>query len=130
MLETFLEWMGAGDKAIATMGPVMSIALAALGGSGITQALKFPLVELLPDKWENWAIRLMAMGWTWLLLHWLADLPPALEVIVAAAQPYAYTGVMAVLRHRWPWLEATRTAGSARPSDEAQTALEQRRAGQ
>ena len=130
MLDQILSWMGAGDRAIATMGPVLAIALAALGGSGITQALKFPLVELVPERWESSAIRLVAMVSTWFLLHWLSDLPPPLEVIIAVAQPFGYRAVTRFINHRWPWMEATRTVGSARPSEEAQAALEQRRAGQ
>lgn len=127
MLDDILRWLAAGDTAIVTMGPLVALALAMLGGSGVTQLLKFPLARIIPAAWSDWAIRLLAILSTWLLLSWLAELPRALEVIVAVAQPYAYTGVMRVIRHRWPWLEATRAAGSVQPSDAAQEALLARR---
>ena len=123
MLDTLLKWIAAGDQAINGMGPVIAIAIALLGASGFTQLLKFPLVELVPDKWEKWTIRLVAIGSTFALLHWLSDLRTALELSIACLQPYAYSAAMAIMRRRWPWLEATRAAGSVRPSDTAVEAL-------
>lgn len=127
MLDTLLTWVAAGDQAVLTMGPVLATALAMLGGSAATQLLKFPLAGLLPDRWRDWSIRLLAILSTWAALHWLTRLPPMLEVVLALAQPYAYTLAMRVVRHHWPWLEATRLAGSAQPSEAAQEALLARR---
>ena len=129
MLENILRWVAAGDSAIVTMGPVAAIALAMLGGAGVTQAAKFLLVELVPERWEKFAIRVTAIAATFVLLHLLADLVLALELVVAFAQPFAYLAFKALVRNRWPWLEATRAVGSVRPSEEARAALEQRRAG-
>jgi hypothetical protein len=129
MLENILRWVAAGDSAITSMGPIVAIALSMLGGYGITQFLKFPLVELVPDRLEKWCVRAVATAATWLLLHWLADLPLPLELVVAFLQPPVYTTLMAITRHRWPWLEATRSLGSARPSEDAREALLQRRDG-
>jgi hypothetical protein len=129
MLENILRWVAAGDSAISDMGPIVAIALAMLGGFGITQFLKFPLVELVPDRIEKWCIRAVATLATWVLVHWLADLPAPLELVVAFLQPPLYSTLMSISRHRWPWLEATRSMGSARPSEDARAALLDRRDG-
>lgn len=130
MLNTLLEWMGAGDAAIATMGPMMSIALAWLGSFGITQTLKFPLSRVLPPIWRSWSIRLVAMATCWVCAHFIGELPNMVELVVAVTQPLAYTVAMSVVRHWWPWLEAGKVLGSAKPSQEAQDAMAQRKAGQ
>lgn len=127
MLETLTRWIAAGDQAVLTMGPVVATALAMLGASGLTQMLKFPVARALPEAAATYAIRWLAIVTTWAMLHFLAPLPFVLEVILALAQPYAYTAVMRLIRHRWPWLEATRLAGSAQPSEAATEALLQRR---
>lgn len=128
MLDQVLKWVAAGDAALVTMGPVVAIALAMLGGAGITQALKFWLVQYIENQdAERQAIQMLATLVTGALLVWFADLHPALVVIVAFAQPYAYKLVARLIRHRWPWLEATKAAGSLRPSDEARRALLDRR---
>lgn len=127
MLETLLKWIAAGDEAVLTMGPIVATALAMLGGSAFTQLVKFPLAGLLPDRWVDWSIRTLAIVSTWVALHWLTQLPPMLELVLALAQPYAYTLVMRLIRHRWPWLEATKLAGSVEPSEAATEALLQRR---
>jgi len=130
MLNTLLEWMGAGDQAIRTMGPVLSIALAWLGGFGFTQAVKFPIAQLLDARWHNWVTRTVAVMSSWACAHYVGDLPNMVEFIVAMLQPAAYSVGMGVLRHWWPWLEAGKVLGSAKPSQEAQDAMAQRKAGQ
>lgn len=127
MLETLLKWIAAGDEAVLAMGPIVATALAMLGGSAFTQLVKFPLAGLLPDRWVDWSIRTLAIASTWVALHWLTHLPVMLELVLALAQPYAYTLAMRLIRHRWPWLEATKLAGSAQPSDQARAALLDRR---
>lgn len=127
MLDTLLKWISAGDQAITGMGPIVATALAMLGASGLTQMLKFPLARLVPDAWTEYAIRWLAILSTWLALHFLTRLPLALEVVLSLAQPYAYTVVMRVIRHRWPWLEAGRVLGSAQPSDQAMSAMLERK---
>lgn len=127
MLETLIQWIAAGDRAVLTMGPIVATALAMLGGSALTQLVKFPLADVLPERWLDWSIRVLAIVCTWFALHWLTRLPPMLELVLALAQPYAYTLTMRLIRHRWPWLEATRVVGSAQPSDQAVAALLDRR---
>jgi len=127
MLDLIVKWIAAGDQAITGMGPVTATALAMLGAAGFTQMFKFPLARRLPDEWATYAIRWLAIVSTWLALHYLAALPFALEVVLALAQPYVYTVVMRLIRHRWPWIEAGKVLGSARPSDESQEALRVRR---
>ena len=127
MLDLILKWISAGDQAITGMGPVTATALAMLGASSVTQMLKFPLAQVLDERWLAWTIRLLAVVLTWLALHYLTRLPFALEVVLAVAQPYAYTVVMRVIRHRWPWLEAGKVLGSAQPSEIAQHLLRVRR---
>lgn len=130
MLKTLLEWMGAGDAAIASMGPMMSIALAWLGSFGITQTLKFPLCRVLPQEWSAWIIRLVAMISCWLCAHYIGELPNMVELVVAVSQPLAYKVAMSLVRHWWPWLEAGKVLGSAAPSQAAQDAMAQRKGGQ
>lgn len=127
MLDLIRDWISAGDQAILGMGPVVATALAMLGAAGFTQMLKFPLARRLPDEWATYAIRWLAIISTWLALHFLTRLPPALEIILALVQPVAYTVVMRSVRHRWPWIEAGKVLGSAQPSEEAQDALRVRR---
>lgn len=127
MLDTLLKWIAAGDTAITGMGPIVATALAMLGAAGFTQMFKFPLARRLSDEYATYAIRWLAIGSTWLALHFLTDLPLPLEVVLALAQPYAYTFTMRSIRHRWPWLEAGKMLGSARPSETAQEALRARR---
>lgn len=129
MLQTVLEWMGAGDSAIARMGPVLAIVLAWLGGFGITQAIKFPLSRALPGAWASWSIRSVAVLSTWFCAHFLGELPNMLEAVVAFCQPLAYSVAMGLVRHWWPWLEAGRVLGSAAPSQSAQDAAASRRGG-
>jgi len=127
VLDLILKWISAGDQAITGMGPVVATALAMLASSSVTQLIKFPLAQLLEGRWLEWTVRVLAVALTWLALHTLTRLPPALEVVLAAAQPYVYTLVMRLIRHRWPWIEAGKVLGSARPSDESQEALRVRR---
>lgn len=128
MLEAILRWVGAGDAAILTMGPVLAIALAMVGGYGITQAVKYPLSTVLSGPWCRWATRVIAVASTAGLLLWLSDLPPALALVVGAAQPLVYGITMAVVRRRWPWLEATILLGSSAPDPAALEARAARRA--
>lgn len=127
MLEQLLQWIAAGDAAIAGMGPVVATALAMLGAAGFTQMLKFPLTRVVQGEHATYAVRWLAILSTWLALHGLTRLPLALELVLSLAQPYAYTVVMRLIRHRWPWLEAGKVLGSAQPSVKAVDALLQRR---
>lgn len=116
MLTEILRWLGAGDAAIATMGPVLAIALAMLGGYGVTQACKFPLSVWLDGEWRRWLTRMVSVASTTVLAVWLGDIVPPLALIVGAVQPAVYGITMAIVRRRWPWLEATILLGSADPS--------------
>jgi len=127
VLDLILKWISAGDQAITGMGPIVATALAMLAAASVTQLLKFPLAQLLGERWLAWTIRLLAVVLTWLALHYLTRLPFALELVLAVAQPYAYTVVMRVIRHRWPWLEAGKVLGSAQPSEIAQHLMRVRR---
>lgn len=129
MLDEILRWLGAGDAAITTMGPVLTILCAMLGGYGLTQAAKFPLKRLIPAAWSDWIVRTFAVVVTTVLAYALDGLGFALSLVVGVLQPWAYTVAMAVIRRRWPWLEATHVAGSASPSLESVTALTIRRGG-
>jgi hypothetical protein len=120
MLDLVLKWMGAGDTAIATMGPVLTIAFAWLGGFAITQAFKFPLDKLIGNgQWHAWITRMFAVCATWLLAHYLNGLIGWLEVIVAFLQPIAYGVALSVITKYWPWIEATKVMGKIEPSAEA-----------
>jgi len=127
VLDLIVKWISAGDQAIVGMGPIVATALAMLGASSVTQMIKFPLAQVLDERWLAWTIRLLAVVLTWLALHYLTRLPLALELVLAVAQPYAYTVVMRVIRHRWPWLEAGKVLGSAQPSEIAQHLMRVRR---
>ncbi len=127
MLEELLQWLGAGDAAILGMGPIIASVLAMLGGFGATQLMKFPIKRLIPATWSDYLVRTFAVIVTFAFAHGLGELPLALELVIAGLQPIAYTWSMAVIRRRWPWLEATRTVGSAQPSAGAVAALQARR---
>ena len=129
MLDLIVKWIQAGDAAITGMGPVVATALAMLGGSSLTQLLKFPLARAVPDEWTVYAVRWLAILTTWLALHYLTHLPVMLELVLALAQPYAYTLTMRVIRRRWPWLEAGKALGSTQPSEASIDALVERKAG-
>lgn len=128
MLDLIREWIAAGDQAITGMGPIVATALAMLGASGFTQLAKFPLARLVPAGWADWSIKALAVVSTGIALHWLADLPVMLELVLSVAQPYGYTLAMRVIRRFWPWLEAGRVLGSAQPSEASQEAMRARRA--
>lgn len=123
MLTEILRWLGAGDAAIATMGPVLAIALSMIGGYGITQAAKFPLSVVIGDalrgELRRWLTRTVSVVATAALLLALSDLPPPLAIIAGVVQPAVYGITMAIVRRRWPWLEATILLGSAAPSAES-----------
>ena len=128
MLEQLLRWIAAGDAALLAMSPIVATALAMLGAAAFTQTIKFALVEIVPDSWEDWSIRVFAISVTWLFLNALtSSLPWVVELILALLQPRAYTITVRVMRHYWPWLEATAAVGSARPSEGAIAALAKRR---
>lgn len=128
MLDQLLKWIAAGDAALLGNSPIVAIVLAMTGAAGITQTLKFWLMRLINDETvERWTIRVVAVALTWALLTWLSGLELGVTIVIAFIQPYAYTCVMAVIRHRWPWIEATKAAGSVRPSEDARAALLQRR---
>lgn len=119
MLEHILKWMGATDDAILAMGPVLSIAIAWLGGYGLTQTVKFIMERVIPDDWYDWAVRVFAIMVTFGFAWELSDMPPILCAAVAVVQPRIYSLSMAVVRKRWPWLEAGFIAGSANPAPDA-----------
>lgn len=119
MLDEILKWMGAGDQAITAMGPVLTIILACIGGYAVTQTAKFPIAEFSLPSRAKWWTRGVSILATWLFAHYLGELPVMLEVLVALTQPVLYTLTMRIVRHRWPWLEATRTVGSADPSNQS-----------
>lgn len=127
MLTEVLQWLGASDEAIVKMGPSIAIVLALLGGYGITQLLKFPLAEFVIDRWRDWTIRAVAVPATWLCAHYIGGLPPVVQIVVAVSQPLAYTLVIGIVRHYWPWLEAGKVAGSVAPSDQAIIAMRDRK---
>lgn len=127
MLDTVLQWLGAGDRAIASMGPSVAIALSLLGGFGVTQFLKFPIAKFVTDGWRDYAIRAVAVGSTWAFAHGLGDLPTGVELVVAFGTLYAYKLVNSIVRHYWPWLEAGWILGSAAPSEDAKRAMAERR---
>lgn len=129
MLDEILRWVAAGDSAINGMGPIAATLLAMLGASGFTQLMKFPMAALITsERWLDWSIKAFAVSVTVIALALLnRDMPVVLVFVLAMAQPYVYTAAMRVIRKYWPWLEATKVAGSAVPSEQAVAALQQRK---
>ena len=126
MLDEILRWLGAGNTLIRDMGPVITLALGMLAGYGITQWVKFPIYEHVSEKWAAWWTRAVSVASTFVVLWTISDLSVAVCAAVGLAQPLLYTVTMALVRHYWPWLEATRLVGSADPSDEALVAQARR----
>lgn len=131
MLDNILRWVGAGDAAITAMGPLMTIALAWLFGGGLTQFVKFPLNAWLGARAPgcyDWCVRAVAVAATAGFAHVLSEaLPWPLELGAGVTQILAYHAFRAVVKRRWPWLEASLLVGSATPSDKAVEAKADRR---
>lgn len=119
MLDEVLRWAGAGDQAITAMGPTVAIALALLGGFGVTQFLKFLIAEFVTDRWRAFVIRLVAVVSTWCFAHSIGGLPTGVELVVAFSTLFVYWLVQTTLWHYFPWLEAGKIVGSAVPSNDA-----------
>ena len=129
MIESIVKWVSAGDSMFANMGPILSIALAMVGGFGITQLIKFPIAGLLSDRWRDWTIRTTGIVATWFVATLIGNLPWQIDMVVAVSQPFAYRGVMGAIRKFWPWLEAGKVLGSAAPSEASMNAMRARRHG-
>lgn len=119
MLEQLIRALQAGDQIIGSMGAFTGMVLAMVAGMSLTQVVKFPLARLVNDAWLDWTIRLVGIAATWLIARLIVSLPAPLPLITALAQPIVYRGAMGVIRHWWPWLEAGKVLGSARPSEAA-----------
>lgn len=132
MLEDALQFLGAGDKALATMGPVLTILLAWFGGGALAQALKYPLSRAVQDGPSfDWSVRTLAVLATIGFAHYLSkSLPGALEVVVGFLQPVAYWASLRLIRRFWPWLEVYPAVGSCTPPPTAFQAAAERRADQ
>jgi len=126
MLEEILKWLGAGNGVVREMGPVVAILFGSLAGYGVTQFVKFPIYENVSERWAAWWTRAVSVASTFAVTWAISDLSPAVCAAVALAQPLLYTVTMALVRHYWPWLEATRIMGSADPSGEALVAQARR----
>lgn len=126
MLDEILRWLGAGNTLIRDMGPVITLALGMLAGYGITQWVKFPIYEHVSEKWAAWWTRSVSIVSTAAVTYAIGTLPAWVCVAVGLGQPLLYTVTMALVRHYWPWLEATRIMGSADPSGEALVAQARR----
>lgn len=128
MLDTVLSWLGAGDSAIATMGPVITIALAWLFGGALTQFLKFPLNFWIDDSTRyDFAVRALAVVSTTAFAHYLSDsLPIPVEIGVGLSQVFAYHAFRSAVRRWWPWLEVSPLVGSVNPSPRAMSAKRER----
>lgn len=111
---------------MSAMGPMVAILFASLAGYGVTQFVKFPIYENVSEKWAAWWTRAVSVASTFVVLWTISDLSVAVCAAVGLAQPLLYTVTMALVRHYWPWLEATRLVGSADPSDEALVAQARR----
>lgn len=130
MLQTILDWIGAGDSVLLKMGPVAVIAVSMFAGFALTQAVKFPLARHVPDAWREWSIRTFGIVATWAFARVLGELPLGLELVAALGQPFAYFVVVGAI-HRWfPWVEAGRVLGSAAPSETAVQLRAERKGGQ
>lgn len=120
MLETILQWMGAGDQALSLMGPVLTIALAWLFGGALTQWLKFPLSRAGTGVWYDWTVRTLAISSTAAFAHFLSDaLTWPVEIGVGVSQALAYKGAVALMRKYAPWLETSKIIGSVTPPESA-----------
>ena len=89
-----LQALGAGDTALATMGPTLTIILALLGGLAVGQLVKWPLYLLVKGEAHGYLVRICAVYATWCFAHFLSNhLSVPLEVLVALFQPILYLGL-------------------------------------
>lgn len=128
MLDEILEWMGAGDAAIAAMGPLMTWVLAVLFGTGFTQFVKFWIARQVADiGLYDWTVRAVAVASTAVFAHVLSDaLAWPFEVGIGFSQLFVYHGSRAAIRRWWPWLEVYKAVGSVDPPEAARTAQARR----
>jgi hypothetical protein len=128
MLDEILKWMGAGDAAIATMGPLMTWLLAVLFGTGFTQFVKFWAARQILDLGlYDWTVRAIAVASTTLFAHVLSDaLPWPFEVGIGFSQLFFYHGSRAAIRRWFPWLEVYPVVGSVIPPQAAVDAQRKR----
>ena len=119
MIDMIVQALQAGDGVLKDMGAFTGAVLAMIAGMSLTQVIKFPIAKVLGDGWREWTIRITGIIATWSIARLIVSLPAPLPVITALAQPFVYTGAMAVIRHFWPWMEAGKLVGSAAPSEEA-----------
>lgn len=131
MLDNLLRWMGAGDAAIATMGPVLTIALAWLFGGGLAQFVKFPLYYWINDaRAYDFAVRAFAIAATTAFAHFLSEaLTWPVEIGVGLSQVLAYHGFRSAVRRWWPWLETNHVVGSVSPPASAYRARREKERG-
>lgn len=124
MLDEILKWMGAGDAAIATMGPLATWALAVLFGSGLTQFAKFWIARKMNDEGlYDWTVRAVAVVSCAVFAHFLSDAVPWIfEIGIGVSQVIIYHGSRAAIRRWWPWLETSKAVGSVCPPNEARIA--------
>ena len=117
MLEEVLKWLGAGDEAINSMGPLITIAIAVVGGGFFTQVVKFWLRRgIKDDGLFDWCTRAVAVLATFVLAYYLGDAVPGwLAAVVGVCQPGIYHLGISTIRRYWPWLEASKMVGSVNP---------------
>lgn len=132
MLEDILKYAGAGDAALRTMGPVLTILLSWIGGGAVAQFLKYPISRAVQDGAAfDWTVRTVAVLSAFGFAHVLSgSVTTPLEVVAAVTQPIAYWASLRLIRRFWPWLEVHPAVGSVTPPASAFVAAAERAADQ
>jgi hypothetical protein len=131
MLDTVLKWLGAGDQALTTMGPIITWMLSCLFGGSLAQWVKYPISRKIADSGlYDWTVRAIAIASTTAFAHILSESVTApFEVGFGLSQPLVYHLGRAAIRKWIPWAEAaTPLIGSASPPQSAYDALAKRQA--
>ena len=126
MLQQLMEWAGYANQALFGQYAIVTLILAAAGGYGVGQVVKFPikvgLAQWVPEIWADWIIRQCARLGSFAFGMWLGGVPAAIVAVVAFLQPDIYALLMKLLRKYAPWAAAT-PLGSASPTEDDQAAL-------
>jgi hypothetical protein len=119
MLETILQYLGAGDNAIVEMGPTLTVVLAFLFSYGVTQYLK-DWVKLLgmQDRFYDLMVRTIASVLAFAFAFLLGGLKSWVFALgVGFLQPVVVHMSLQVIWKRWPHLKTTRALGSTHPTE-------------
>lgn len=118
LITTVLQGIGAGDAAIAFMGPTLTILFAWIGGTALAQLVKFPLARVVGEDWHGYLVRIVGVLTAFGFAHYLSNhLSVPLEVLTAVTQPLVYALLQGLAERYAPTVARYlfRSVGPAKP---------------